>query len=222
MFQDAYVNGSTYCGPTSLSAVTGVGTKELCAIIRSKFPYIKVVKGVSVDTMISMLDHFGLEYTKPSKAFKPCNLRTWLRDYRARDTTYILNLTGHYVVVRNDEIICTQFNGKITPICQSKYLGTRVKRYYVIESEPKEVIIPVARRKSQYRTDKTKVLNLCKANGIEIDHEEHDRDSDLAIWMWLPDRIINDKFGGVDPWDGDHVCYDYPDALCRLKDVLNL
>lgn len=219
MFRNAKVNGSRYCGPVVLSAVTGIGTKELGVLIRAKNRQIKAVKGIWNSDLLGVLDHFSVRYTPAPRSFKPCVFRTWLQDYRAKDKTYIVCLTDHYVAVRNDDIICTQFGGKITPIASSKHLGKRVKQYWVIDSGPKKAEIPVLRPNVAKSSVKRRVLLLCRQHGISIEHNEHDRDDDLSIWMYLPDELIDNEFNGNDPWDDEHYFYSYDEALERIEKI---
>jgi len=217
MFNDAKICGNGYCGPTSISAVTGLKTSDIAVVLRKLNRDRIRVRGIYDCELLKALDYFGVKYSVCRNYTKMCNLRNWISDYMGRDKTYIVSLTGHYIVVRNGSIVCTQFAGKITDISKSKYLGSRVKRFWEIESEPQSIVIPVFKRNNN--TTKRRVLRLAKLHDIEIDHYEHDRDDGMSIWMYLPDDLIKDQFSGVDPWDDEHCFCDYEEALGAIEKI---
>lgn len=217
MFVDAKVCGNGYCGPTSISAVTGLKTSDIAAVLRKLNQNRIRVRGINDYELLMALNHFGVKYSRCKNYKKMCNLRNWISGYMGRDKTYILRLTGHYIVVRNGKVVCTQFRGKITDISKSKYLGSRVKRFWEIESEPsRSIVIPVSKRNNNIT--KRKVLRLAKLHDIEIEHYEHDR-YDMSIWMFLPDDLIINQFSGVDPWEEQHYFYDYEEALEAIQKI---
>ena len=138
MFKAAVRNGNRYCGPVSLSAVTGIGTKEIAQTVRHYYPSIKRVCGLEDIVLTTVLDHFGVKYTTNS-----CNgtLRSWVENYRRPNIPYIVMTSSHYLVVYNDQVVCTQFGGKIALLADSKYLRCRVHRYWLIKSNPKIEIV---------------------------------------------------------------------------------
>jgi hypothetical protein len=217
MFVDAKVCGNGYCGPTSISAVTGLKTSDIAAVLRKLNQNRIRVRGINDYELLMALNYFGVKYSRCKNYKKMCNLRNWISGYMGRDKTYILRLTGHYIVVRNGKVVCTQFRGKITDISKSKYLGSRVKRFWEIESEPsRSIVIPVSKRNNNIT--KRKVLRLAKLHDIEIEHYEHDR-YDMSIWMFLPDDLIINQFSGVDPWEEQHYFYDYEEALEAIQKI---
>lgn len=217
MFQNALVNGSKYCGPTSISCVTGVGTKEICKVVRDKFPWRKQVKGLFNKELLVTLDHFGVKYQQIKMTC--CTLRNWVDGYMRKGTTYILNLTGHYVVVSGDEIVCTQFKGQRTPLSNSKYLRTQVLKAWMITSEPKASAIPSTKRVVD--PIKQKLKALCKEHDIELDDRDYRRSKgERMLWVYLSEEMINSRFGGVDPWEEDHTAADYEEALGKAEEVL--
>lgn len=219
MFVDAKVCGNGYCGPTSISAVTGLKTGDITVVLRKLNRNRIRVRGINDYELLMALNYFGVKYSRCKNYKKMCNLRNWISDYMGRDKTYILRLTGHYIVVRNGKVVCTQFRGKITDISKSKYLGSRVKRFWEIESEPsRSIVIPVSERNERKYNIKRKVLRLAKLHDIEIEHYEHDR-YDMSIWMFLPDHLIQDQFSGVDPWEDAHCFCCYEEALEAIEKI---
>ncbi len=220
MFQAAKVNGSGYCGPTSLSAVTGVGTKEIAQTVRHYYPSIKRVCGLENMVLTKVLDHFGVK-----NRHKSCRgtLRSWVEDYRRPNTAYIVHVSSHYLVVYNDQVVCTQFGGKVGLLADSNYLRCRVSGFWMIESDPKKgVEIPVSEvvKRSSF---KRKVIKICEKYDISFDDWEYRRSQGVSvIWMFLPQEMIKKHFGKQDPWYDDHHFDNYEECWDRLQEVLKV
>lgn len=135
MFKQAKVDGTRYCGPVSLSAVTGAGTKEISKVIREYYPEVKRVCGVCDLWVSSVLIHYGVK-ARWSEA--SCTLKTWSADWQRRGATYMVSTSDHLLVIRDDKVICTQFGGKIADLAKSRYWNsrTRVRGFWLIESGP--------------------------------------------------------------------------------------
>ena len=216
MFVNATIDGTGYCGPTVLSAITGIGTSYISRIARQDTKR-RCIKGMSNKQLEKVLNFFSIKFEK-----KTCKgtVNQWVYDYRRRDVTYILNVTNHYIAIRNDQVICTQFKGVITPLSGSKYLRTQVKAFWIIESEPKKVKLPEPPKPKRKTSppEKKKVLALCEEHNVQIDFDDFDHDGS-PIWLYLSDDAIKEKFDGVDPWDDNHYAYDYEEALEKLTDL---
>lgn len=142
MFQAAKVNGSRYCGLVSLSAVTGLGTKEIAQTVRYYFPFMKRVRGMSGMALGTVMQHFGVK-----NRYENCSgtLKNWVENHLRPNTVYIVLVTSHALVVYNDKVVCTQFHGKVGLLSESIHLRRKVKGVYTIESDPKkEIKIPAA------------------------------------------------------------------------------
>lgn len=216
MFQPAIRNGNRYCGPTSLSCVTGKPTKEIAAIIRHYFPRIKRVVGTPSTAITKVLQHYQV---KASFRCLSGTFRSWIANWQRKDTTYILWVSNHYLVVRNNQVVCTQFRGQIGDINLSKYLRCRVSGHWVIESEPKEPIadIPKPDKVSRGVCFKRQTKKLCEKLDVEIDPCNNPRET--TIWMYLSDEIIQKHFGGDDPWCDEHYFDSYEDCYNALKKI---
>lgn len=213
MFQEAIVNGSSYCGPTSLSCVSGIGTKEISKIIRHYFPRRTRIKGMYPKELEETLFHLDINFTKHKAN---CNLSAWTKYFQKPNAVYILNLTTHFLAVCNGNIVCTQFHGKIAAITDSKYLKKDVLFFYEIKSNPKNLKIPLTDsdvNKNEIKSLKktwAKARKLCNKYNIDFELEE---DTETA-WAYLPDEFIHTHYQGVDPWDDAHFYY-YPDDLIQ-------
>lgn len=220
MFQPAKINGSKYCGPTVLSAVTGIGTKELCQIIRFLNPNRKMVKGMYNNEISEVLQYCKISFS--FKNYSKINLRNWIKGYQRKDVTYIINVSSHYLVIRNYQVICTQFKGAINHVSKSRYLGCQVKRTWIIYNDPGVVTIPTPTINTRTNlTLRRKITKICETHNIDFDDEEHrNSKGELSIWMYLPDEILKEYFGGEDPWYNEHTAYDYDEAWDKIELVM--
>jgi hypothetical protein len=217
MFQPARINGSKYCGPTSLSAVTGIGTKELCQIIRHINPKRKMVKGLNNTDLEKTLRYCGINWDR--RCYEKITLGNWNKINKQPDAVYIIQVSNHYLVIKNGYVICTQFGGRIESLCLSKYLKCQVHSTWQILTDPSTCIdIPNVTKNKRYRC---KLIKFCELHDIEFDDHDHKQTKgEVSIWMFLPDNIIKDYFDGKDPWDDDHYACDYEEAWDKIQEVM--
>lgn len=225
MFRAADINGSKYCGPTSLSCVSGIGTKEICKIVRHLDSRRKRIRGMYNREMEKVLDYLNIGWKLLN--FKKCTLSNWVEGYRRTGATYILNVSRHYLVLKDDKVVCTQFKGEIGELKNSKYLRCRVNKVWMVLSEPSGVVnIPepaVVEKRASYRGKKKLAVELCEKYGIDMDDADYiDSKGERSIWVYLPDKWIDECFGGEDPWDDDHYACDYEEVVEKIQDLQTL
>lgn len=231
MFQDAILDGSGYCGPTSLSAVTGFGTKRLCKALRL-ITGKAAIKGLPVSGMDCFLKKFGLSARgrqRPPERVTLAKFQDW---HTRKGVAYLVNVTGHYLVIRDDRVCCTQFRGKVSALADSKYLRSNVKNFWVIDGvfdrnafdkyanqydRPKVREVPEHVKQSRFRRN----LNvLAKSMGLKIDLTDDDEPYQTTVWVYLPDSLIEDHFSGNDPFDGNHCFADWQEAFDAVYDLV--
>jgi hypothetical protein len=121
------VGSSTYCGPTSLSAITGHGTGMVTKWVRDTYR-LKCVKGMRVPYAIGYLKAKG--YTVDRVWGRYANGRCTLGrfvDFHARPRdVYLVNVTGHYLVLHAGKVVCTSSGGQIRPASANKHLRRQV------------------------------------------------------------------------------------------------
>ena len=140
IFADAIVDGTGYCGPVSLSCVTGLGTKDISKIVRSYYPYRPFVKGMWTFEIFKVLEHLKIEYKFTNNC--PFNLLEWTERIQQPDKVYIVNVPNHSLVIKNNKIVCTQFAGKVMPLTKSRYIRDQVESWIEINSKPKNIFVP--------------------------------------------------------------------------------
>jgi len=108
----------SWCGPYALAAVAGItydAAYDTCLQVTGK----PVVKGLTVYHLQKGLAARGVQYTrlsmtetrKPAEGWRlgePMTLTQWYKQRPDKQATYIVNVTGHYVVVRGTRVIDNQ------------------------------------------------------------------------------------------------------------------
>ena len=134
----SYDHGAShYCGPTSLSAITGLGTGTITKIVRKmrrKNGRAQAVKGMWNDEMLHVLKllkykaEIVFRYWEVKSGEGRATFAKWA-DYHADGTSvYLVQLTGHYVVYHAGRVVCTSKNGRLHPVAENRHLRKLVKR----------------------------------------------------------------------------------------------
>ena len=121
--------GHLWCGIGALSAATGITTSAAKRIIRS-VSLRKYIKAVTYSEMAHALTAMG---HKIKREFYPRNakdcptLHEWLHgQMHSANRTYVICITGHWVVVRCDEWVCSM-NQKARHVTDCPYLKAKVR-----------------------------------------------------------------------------------------------
>ena len=133
------MGASRYCGPTSLSAITGHGTAKITRWVRRRTGQ-QYVKGMTSKLAVEYLKANGYEVelaweqTKWGLGWPPgtdglaITLRRFI-EYHARPRdVYLVNVTGHFLVLHAGQIVCTSSGGRPIPASSSNYNRCRVKK----------------------------------------------------------------------------------------------
>lgn len=138
-----------FCGPLTLSALTGKSTDE-CALLAS--PNAKPLKGMSYTQMITSLRKTGIRFQPIKKAIVPLKFRkpgqncyptlmTWMKEARKPSEmgkAYIVNITQHYILVLGDKICDTYTHGVWTDISKYPRKSSHVKAFIKILDDVSE------------------------------------------------------------------------------------
>jgi len=133
----SYERGAShYCGPTSLSAITGLGTWPVTGIVRrlrSRNGNAAGVKGMYNSEMLHVLKLLKYKAEKTfslwseENAGKRVTFAKWA-DYHADGTSiYLVQITGHYLVYQAGRVTCTSKNGRLHPLSENRHLRKFVK-----------------------------------------------------------------------------------------------
>lgn len=137
--------GNKFCGPLVLSMISGKSTDE-CSLLASKSGH--PLKAMYRWQMADSLTKLGVRFEKfkgvrEKKAdyrgfFKHPTLGIWARDYRRpsdMSAVYVVEITGHFVLIKGDQIADTYTRGVWTLISQYPRKSSHVNGFYKILDE---------------------------------------------------------------------------------------
>lgn len=214
-----------YCGPSALSAITGLSTGDTAAPLRKVSGKRKIV-GTATCHMKTALEQLGyhtgcaFDYEHLPAKGRPTLLQ-WAKQRDDLSETYLLSVGHHWAVVQGRRYVCGMVN-RIVPIKQAPKKRARVKAAWRIyrhcEVNLANVIPPApARKPDVYNGDRQKAKKLAAHWGIELDIGTPSSD---VIWVYPPTALYDpDKEGeqGGDPFYDAHACYDWSEALERVE-----
>jgi hypothetical protein len=98
-------NSNTFCGPAALSLITGKSVDDCVSVLKRVRQSTRAVKGVYNEEMREALGHLGYRMHVLPVRGKPTLARI-LRSLKERgpEHIFLINTTGHYVVLRGRKI----------------------------------------------------------------------------------------------------------------------
>lgn len=219
--KDAIRNGSTYCWPTTMSSLTGLGTKELGLLIRNKFDHIRQIKTMYSSDAMSLLEDFGIKYHY-------CTIGAGLRFGRFAEKnmdphhTYVIIVKEHVFLFKNGKVCCTSTGGKVVK-WDEKFTYNRhvletvlqIKGGFQSERAAKHVEM-LKGEKRVLQSAKRTCLQIAATHGLDIDARDL---PDGHIWCYFPEELIASKFDGEDPFDDAHCFCNWDELLSSLREV---
>lgn len=226
--QPARLNGSTFSGPAALSSLTGLGTKEICTAIRTHFGNIRI-KAIFkpqiewfLQTCKLRLNHiaFDRSYKRDDKGMwqpvKGPTLERWAKENQIPDILYLINVSEHYLVLLNNRICCTQFDG-IEDLCESRYLRCHVNELWTVQGTAEiNWVQELCGTQPKVRTPSERAtLNYYKRTYLL---EIIDTIDDCNV-AW-PDHLIKTIFKGDDPFCQSNCFSSHAEAIAAIEEVL--
>lgn len=204
-----------YCGPSALSAITGLSTGDTAALLR-KVSSKRSIKGTHTRHMKVALEWLGyrtgcdFDYEHLPAKGRPTLLQ-WAKRREKVSETYLLSVGHHWAVVQGRRYVCGIIGG-IVSLKQSPKKRARVKaawRVYRHTEVKPETVIPVVVRKPD---TERKVRAQAKALIIEynLNVDEPNKGDDL-FWVYPPDTVDGRPF--PDPRADEHYAYGWGDVL---------
>ena len=205
---------NSFCGPSIISAVTGMTTGEAARLIRMQSGRRKIT-GTSIYQISRALGACGIqlerlsEYGKLNRTTGP-TLAAWLRMSRGDripGRVFLVVAGWHWQLVSGRRYVCGR-TGEIVSI-RDKRVKRRARVAEVYELTSDKVTRPdidVSKPKDPFAASRGKAQRLAKKLRVNV---EIDRgDGWRQIWVLPPD----DMSDAEDPIDG-HVAYDWHEAL---------
>lgn len=131
--------GRHYCGPSAISAVTGVNVEvieDLVARLRNADPYrnrrvtAKGIKAMGAGEVREVVRTLGFQLIIHDVAYRT-TFAKWLRERgELRRAKCIVLVTGHFIAAHGMDVYCSA-QGKTTE-AKTRYKKSRVQRVYEI------------------------------------------------------------------------------------------
>lgn len=206
-----------YCGPSAISAVTGITTGEAARLIRSG-NHKASVQGTSNGDVTRALHRLGIGAFEQGYAGSH-TLASWLKHtHGARGGRVFLIAAGHHwQLVSGNRYVCGLSKDVVELTHPQVKRRARVEIVYELRTKAGGIVIPADIRKPKAKpavgaAARAKAKALAAKIGVEIDRHT-DLGSDY-YYVSHPDLIDTP----ADPHDGDHYAHTWEDILDRVKD----
>lgn len=175
-----------YCGPTALSAITGLSRDDIAAMARQHSGR-RAIKGMFDGEAFAVIRQLGgsVRVARDYRGERE-TLAQWLdrRPDYLRDQVLLVAVTGHYVAVLRDIVVCSMQGGEARHILSARCRNHQLRAAWAIELPP-HVKPPASlqatkarqrRRQSSASADRTKARRLAAKLRLDVE-----RDGDYYI-----------------------------------------
>jgi hypothetical protein len=206
-------NGNKYCGPSAISAIAGIGTKEAAAILREETDK-EAIKGTHGHEVVKALYKLGFDSKLVGQypRGKRVNLRQWAKDHARGDDVFLVAAGNHWVLVQGRYAMCGKTKNLVA-IADHPNVRTFVADARLItkaRTVDPQTVIP---KKTLTETGaRMRAYNLARKHGIQIEPGE-DRDSSICVWQ---------ARGHHDPYMDGHYFGDWREVLQRVQEYADL
>ena len=207
-----------YCGPSAISAVTGMTSGEAARLLRSVTGRT-AIKGASSASVCSALARCGVRVEKAREHREALpTLAAWLKyTHGNRGGKVILVSAGdHWQVVSGNRFVCGQTRDVVALDHPKVHRRAKVKAAYWLDA-PHGVTIPPEARKPKAKPDsaagdRAKAKKLAAKIGVIID-----RHTDLGPdYYYVYHPALEDS--PLDPREDDHYAHCWEEVLERVKE----
>lgn len=132
---------NSYCGPTAISALTGISKDDVAAIVRKQTGRPSV-KGMHTHEAVHVLNEVGcgiqILVRDKAKYHRRPTLAKWMEDRtpEQRELPMLVEVTGHYVAVLRDTVVCSMQGGEARNILSARCARMEFRRAIVLRSMP--------------------------------------------------------------------------------------
>lgn len=202
-----------WCGPAALATLTGLPTSRIMSVLRAVTGR-RTVKGIYNSDLLKAGAALGLEFFDLKVPFGDMTLARWTAENKnhLKGIPHIINVTGHYVTVCGGSFV-DNWTKRPVRLKKAPHRRCRVQRVWAVRkslgtplSLPPEPL-PEVRGPSGPQYGR-KARDLARKHGIVLEVGDPSPD---CIWVGPPPGLENDRH------DGDHYCYDWDEALDRVK-----
>jgi len=216
--------GNRFCGPAVISALTGLDTDQTAALIR-EVSGKRQVTGTSAEYVKEVLNHCGLNATYVPGATRQ-TLASWLANnaYRLNPgRVYLIAAGNHWQLVECDSYVCGIVKQVVPVDHEMVKRRARVTQVYEIKGEPRHpsLLDRIEKKRAQRKAEldavapAKRLLLKAKAEGIvEWDYWD---DKEYPPSIIYPGEKLRDLDDDADPYEGDHTCDLWEDAVKMVE-----
>jgi len=139
-------NDNSFCGPAAISIITGKPVSEITEQLRRNRGYRTTIRGVANWEIISVLQYYGHFARQIELSIKRPTVAQFIKRLQSAlslesGINYLVNTTGHYVVIRGRKIIyvcgCRKLsNGRYEYVCADHMKEIGMEDRYQVEEKP--------------------------------------------------------------------------------------
>jgi len=221
---------NNYCGPSVISAITGMTTGEASRLIRS-VSGVKSVKGSSTSQVRKSLRECNIDAQlcnfshrmRLSRSTGP-TLAGWLKQTvkeRTADRVFLIVAGWHWQLVQGRRYVCGISGDVVSIKDKAVKRRSRVAEVYELTMTAAKVVTPPTAKKPKRVANPTdsyrgKAKRLSKELGIEIDVERyHYNDGTRDTQYWIGGYDDNIDFADEGVIEG-HCNYDWQEVFYSL------
>ena len=123
-----------FCGPSVLSAITGINTDEAAAVIQSVTGSYKPVRGVLLKDLMQAFRQLG--YKTIEEPWVGSSVFSALYSLHGKDGNYVFMVPGHFIAIEsngNHKYICDNHTKSPINVSSSARLGMKVAALFRVE-----------------------------------------------------------------------------------------
>lgn len=219
LYQIQHCNNK-YCGPSAISALTGLPTNQCTAIIREVNDHGNAVRGFGPQPMLRTLYALGIGARqvrdKADKTQKK-NLRTWVKDHSKGDDIYLVIAGNHWIIVNGKHAMCGWTKDLVYvddhPFARKFVTDVwKLARFKAVD--PSTLVPAKSNANAAEAAAKRKAKRLAHEYWIYID-EIHES----SIGPYPPDDKISEE---DDPFEGDHYRSTWVEVLEMVEKYVEI
>ncbi len=221
-------NGNNYCGPSAISALTGLDTKQAAQLIRDTSRGSGAIKGTYTHEVRDALQSVGIVMSTVYER-SPDVIGQRVEDYIHSPYIHLMSVDssrsdgGHWVLAGQGKFVCGLVVKVLRTTNDNVPLKAVVRRAYRLQGSP-NVKSWVKKTKTETKTkariynaassQKAKAVRYAEKIGCRVEVEKQID----TIWVYGPDWM--DENEELDPYAGEHCCCgdDWPEVMERLAE----
>jgi hypothetical protein len=205
-------NGNQYCGPSAISAIAGIGTREAAAIIRenSDKERIRFTHANEVGGALAKLG-YGTVKVGPYERKQRYTLRQWAMDHARDDGVYLVASGKHWVLVQGQYAICGRTIDLVALEVHPNIWTFVTEAFQIRKLREVDPATVIPQNTASIASLRGKAYALARKYGITLEKVSEERDSSIGVWQ---------KKGFHDPYDDGHYFGDWQDILDRVQEYV--